>query len=250
MASFEGRVVIITGAASGIGRATAIKMARVGANLALADINADGLASTLQECIEAGEKPKSEHFTSRLDVSLTEEIERFIQSVVSKYGTINHVFNCAGINPTKFDIEEISDEYWHRLMDTNLKSVFAMTRACVPYMKSGSSFVNVSSTSGLSSAEGLGVYCATKYAVIGFSRCMALDLGKKGIRVNILCPGSILTPTNRSVVAGPEKVALVGEAVGLKRFGIPEEIADVVAFLFSDESRYMNGSVVEVDGGR
>ena len=249
MTSFEGQVVVITGAGSGIGRATAIRMAKGGASLALSDIGAETLSTTLQDCIEVGKRSKAEHFTERLDVRSTEDVEKFVQNVVSRYGTITHVFNCAGINPTKLEIEQISDDYWHRLIDTNLKSVFAMTRACVPHMKSGSSFVNVSSVCGLNPTEGIGVYCATKYAVIGFSKCVALEIGSRGIRVNIICPGAIHTPTNNSVRSGPAKLQSVAETIGLRRFGTAEEVADVVAFLFSDESRYMNGSIVEIDGG-
>lgn len=249
MASFEGQVVVITGAGSGIGRATALKMASGGATLALSDISENTLSNTLQECIDIGKQFGAEHFSELLDVRSTEAVEKFVQNVVKRHGTINHVFNCAGINPTKLDLDQISDEYWHRLVDTNLKSVFTMTRACVPNMKPGSSFVNVSSVCGQNPTEGIGVYCATKYAVIGFSKCMALELGSKGIRVNIICPGAIQTPTNNSVRAGPARLEAVAETIGLRRFGTAEEVADVVAFLFSDSSRYMNGSVVEIDGG-
>lgn len=250
MTGFEGKVVVITGAGSGIGRATAIRMAKEGARLALSDISAETLSTTLQDCIEVGKRsPADEHFTAPLDVRSTEAVEKFVQKVVGRYGTITHVFNCAGINPTKLELEQTSDEYWHRLIDTNLTSVFTMTRACVPHMQSGSSFVNVSSVCGLNPTEGIGVYCATKYAVIGFSKCVALELGSRGIRVNVICPGAIHTPTNDSVRAGPAKVQAVAESIGLRRLGTPEEVADVVAFLFSDESRYMNGSVVEINGG-
>lgn len=135
------------------------------------------------------------------------------------------------------------------MVDTNLKSIFTMTRACTPHMQVGSSFVNVSSVCGLNPTKGLGVYCATKYAVIGFSKCIALETGRRGIRVNVICPGAIETPTNNSVREGAAKIQSTVESVGLARLGSPEEIADVVAFLFSDKSRYMNGSVVEIHGG-
>ncbi|KAK5052639.1 hypothetical protein LTR84_002504 [Exophiala bonariae] len=224
-------------------------MAQSGATLALSDICTESLSDTLQECINVSKDFGAECFSERLDVRSTEEVDKFVQNVVTRYGTITHVFNCAGINPTKLELEQISDDYWHRLVDTNLKSVFTMTRACVPNMKSGSSFVNVSSVCGLNPTEGIAVYCATKYAVIGWSKCMALELGSKGIRVNVICPGAINTPTNNSVRAGPAMLQSVAETIGLRRVGTAEEVADVVAFLFSDNSRYMNGSVVEIDGG-
>jgi len=109
--------------------------------------------------------------------------------------------------------------------------------------------VNVSSRCGLEATPGFAVYCASKYAVIGFSKCMALELGPKGIRTNVVAPGYIDTPTNASVVAGKESVARLEASVAMKRMGTPEEVADVVAFLMGSESSYMNGSVVEINGG-
>lgn len=109
--------------------------------------------------------------------------------------------------------------------------------------------MNVSSVRGLEPSAGFAVYCASKYGVIGFSKCIALELGPKGIRTNIIAPGYIDTPTNASVVAGPASVERMRSGVSLGRVGTPEEVADVAAFLFSEESRYMNGSVVEVTGG-
>lgn len=249
VANFEGKVIVITGAGSGIGRATAIKVAEAGADLALADINSEMLALTLQKCADVCKGREPNILTQRLDVRSTAEVEQFTQNIVDRFGYITHVFNCAGINPTKFTIEQISDEYWQRLIDTNLKSIFTMTRACLPHMNPGSSFVNVSSVCGLNPTEGIGVYCATKYAVIGFSKSMALETGQRGIRVNVICPGAIETPTNNSVRAGAAKVQSTAATIGLRRLGSPEEVADVVAFLFSDDSRYMNGSVVEIHGG-
>lgn len=109
--------------------------------------------------------------------------------------------------------------------------------------------MNVSSRCGLEATSGFAVYCASKYAVIGFSKCMALELGPKGIRTNVVAPGYIDTPTNASVVAGKESVARLEASVAMKRMGTPEEVADVVAFLMGSESTYMNGSVVEINGG-
>ena len=109
--------------------------------------------------------------------------------------------------------------------------------------------MNVSSRCGLEATPGFAVYCASKYAVIGFSKCMALELGPRGIRTNVVAPGYIDTPTNASVVAGKESVARLEASVAMRRMGTPEEVADVVAFLMGSESAYMNGSVVEITGG-
>ncbi|TVY68676.1 3-oxoacyl-[acyl-carrier-protein] reductase FabG, partial [Lachnellula suecica] len=160
-----------------------------------------------------------------------------------------HILNCAGVNPTNLPTAEITDEYWDTLVNTNLKGLFNITRACIPHLVSGASFVNVSSVAGLGPTAGFAVYCATKYGIIGFSKCMALELGPKGIRTNVVAPGFIDTPTNAAVVSGPGVVEQYVKRVAVGRMGTPEEVADAVVFLFGEGSRYMNGSVVEISGG-
>jgi len=240
---FENKVILVTGAGSGIGRGTSIKLSQLGATLALSDINAASLEETLKLC------SASPHSTSAFDVGSTEEAKSFVESTIKTHGRIDHVFNCAGVNPTTLATADIPDSYWDKIINTNLKGMFNITRACIPHLKSGASFVNVSSICGLQATAGFAVYCASKYGVIGFSKCMALELGPKGIRTNVVAPGYIDTPTNASVVAGQESVDRMVKGVSLGRVGTPDDVADVVAFLFSDESRYMNGSVVEVTGG-
>lgn len=240
---FTNKIVLVTGAGSGIGRGTSIKLSQLGATLALSDINSPSLSETLAQCEGA------DHLTSAFDVGSTDACNAFIAATISKYGQIDHIFNCAGVNLTSYPTAEIPDAYWEKLINTNLKGMFNITRACIPHLKSGASFVNVSSVAGLAPTAGMAVYCASKYAVIGFSKCMALELGPRGIRTNVVAPGYIDTPTNASVVAGRESVERAAKAVALGRMGSPEDVADVVAFLFGDESRYMNGSVVEITGG-
>jgi len=195
---FEDKVILCTGTGSGIGRATAIKLSQLGATLALTDINASSLSETLSLC------EKGDHFTSAFDIGSTESCNTFIDSIIEKYSRLNHIFNCAGVNPTSLATVSITDEYWDKLLTTNLKGLFNITRACIPHLTSGASFVNVSSIAGLRPTAGFAVYCASKCGVIGFSKCMALELGPKGIRTNIVAPGYIDTPTNASVVAGKE----------------------------------------------
>ena len=240
--TFKDKVVLITGASSGIGRATAKKMASLGAKLSLQDIQKHTLIETNSIC-------GGSHLTSAFDVGKTTECNQFVSDTIKQYGTIDHIFNCAGVNPTSYPLEDTTDEYWDKLVNTNLKGTYNITRASIPHLKSGASFVNVSSISGQKPTAQHAIYCATKYGIIGFSKSMALELGPKGIRVNIVAPGYIDTPSNASVVAGPEAVQRSADAVAIKRMGTAEEIADVVAFLFSDDARYMNGSVVEINGG-
>lgn len=122
-------------------------------------------------------------------MSSTQEVKKFIDTTIEKFGAIHHVFNCAGINPTSIPIAETTDEYWDRLVSVNLKGVFNVTREASKVMKEGSSFVNVSSVSGIRPSALQSVYCTTKYGLIGFSKCMALELGPRGIRTNVVAPG-------------------------------------------------------------
>lgn len=240
---FENRVFLITGAGSGIGRATTIKLSKLGAILALTDINPDSLVETLSLC------EKGDHFTSAFDVGRTGPCNAFVAAIIEKYSRLDHVFNCAGVNPTALSTVEIDDAYWDRLINTNLKGLFNITRASIPHLKSGASFVNVSSVAGLQATAGFAVYCASKFGIIGFSKCMALELEPKGIRTNVVAPGFIDTPTNAGVVAGKDAVEGMAKGISMGRFGTADEVADVVIFLFGEEARYMNGSVVEVNGG-
>jgi NAD(P)-dependent dehydrogenase (short-subunit alcohol dehydrogenase family) len=186
--SFENKIILLTGAGSGIGRATAIKLSSLGGTCALQDVNPSSLTETQTLCSTSS---KQEHLTAAFDVSSTDSVNRFVEEVMANYGKIDHVFNCAGINPTTLKTEEISDEYWNKIINVNLKGMFNVTRAVIPHLKSGASFVNVASVAGLGPTPGFAVYCASKYGVVGFSKCIALELGSKGIRCNIVAPGSI-----------------------------------------------------------
>lgn len=143
----------------------------------------------------------------------------------------------------------MTDEYYDTLRDTNLRGVCNVTRASIPHLLPGSSFVGVSSTSGLRPSAQTAVYCATKAAIIGFSKSVAVELGPRGVRVNVLCPGAVETPTNVSVVEGGAGLEKMRRRISLWRVGSLNEIADVVALLFGEGAKYMYGSVVEVSGG-
>ncbi|EME87759.1 uncharacterized protein MYCFIDRAFT_127934 [Pseudocercospora fijiensis CIRAD86] len=239
MPDFTNKLCIITGAASGIGRATATKMASHGSVLALSDINMKGLQETKELC-----KDSEKHSIEILDVGSSSAVNGYIEKLGRN---VDFVFNC---NPTAYELTETTDEYWDKLTNTNLRGTYNMTRACIPHMTSGSSFVNVSSIMGTGVAPRFAIYCATKWGIVGFTKAMALELGPKNIRINAVAPGYIDTPTNAAVVAGAEAVKEEENRVALGRLGTPEEIADVVAFLFSNEARYVTGSVIEIHGGR
>ncbi|ORY68633.1 uncharacterized protein BCR38DRAFT_455553 [Pseudomassariella vexata] len=244
MSSLNDQVVLLTGAGSGIGRATALKLHELGAKLAITDINLDGAMETCKMC---GSKP---HYCGLLDVSNSKEVEKRVAEIAAIFGHIDHVFNCAGVNPTVMALTKTTEQYFDKLVDVNLKGMYNVTKATMPHLKHpGGSYVNVSSISGWRASSGTAIYCATKFAVIGFSKSMALELGPKGIRVNIVAPGYIDTPTNAGIAKGsPEARKAMEHGTALGRIGKAEEVADVVAFLMSNEARYMNGSVVEIDG--
>lgn len=241
--AIEGKVVFLTGAGSGIGRATALKLSKLGARLALRDIDIESCRETAKQC--AG----GPHQVTLLNVGEYKRCFETVKDAIGYFGRIDHVFNCAGINPVAKDLIDCSEDYFDKLVNANVKGVFNVTKATIPYLRNGSTIVNVSSICGLNPHKQMAIYCATKYAIIGFSKSMALELGPKGIRVNVVAPGYIETPTNISVVAGEDQVKKTAEQVALGRMGKASEVADVAAFLMGDESRYMNGSVVEVNGG-
>jgi NAD(P)-dependent dehydrogenase (short-subunit alcohol dehydrogenase family) len=216
-------------------------MASLGASLSLCDI----ALSSLESVASASPTPT---YTQQVDVSSAEQVSSFVASTIEKFGKIDHVFNCAGVNPTSIPIEDTSEEYWDKLVNTNLKGVFLVTRACVPHLQRGSSIVNVSSISGIRGSALQSVYCTTKFGLIGMSKSLAQELGPRGIRVNCVAPGYIDTPTNAGIVKGGDAVERMRLGNALERLGTPEEVADVVAFLFGEEARYVNGAVVEIDG--
>lgn len=209
-----------------------------------------------------------------IDVTSTKDCTDVLNEVASRH-TLSGLFNCAGINPTSLPLTNVTDEYlyvayhraWHPmlqvllknlltycsdlLVNTNLRGTFNMTRAIIPLLapNAGCSIVNVSSSAGIRASAGFAIYNMTKFGIIGFSKSMALELGPQGIRCNVVAPGPIDTPTNAAVVAGKEAIKRQEGNVAMGRLGRPEEVADVVTFLFGDGARFMNGSVVEVNGG-
>jgi NAD(P)-dependent dehydrogenase (short-subunit alcohol dehydrogenase family) len=179
---FDGKVCLITGAASGIGRAAAIKLSSLGARLSLCDVNGGGLQETNRIC-------GGTNLIEEVDVASSEACSKFVDATVNALGDLHHVFNCAGVNPTAYALTDTTDEYFNKLVDTNLKGTYSITRAAIPHLKAGSSIVNVSSIMGVSVAPNYAIYCATKWSIVGFTKAMALELGSKQIRVNAVAPG-------------------------------------------------------------
>lgn len=193
------------------------------------------------------------HSYQACDVSSVADCEAVARSVPTilggAEGKLDGLFNCAGINPTNVPIDETTDAYFTKLMDVNVRGTFNMSRACITLFSKGSSIVNVSSNCGLRGYAGYTVYCATKHAIIGFTKALAMELGPRGVRVNAVAPGPTDTPTMAGNVEGGDANQRLVGATALGRLGLASEIADVVAFLFSSQSSYVNGSIVEVTGG-
>ena len=238
------KVAIITGAGRGIGQATAIKFAREGAKVMVCDINQEWIDETVQLCKAAG----SDAIGQIADVRDMKSLEAMVKTTVDKWGRVDCLVNNAGI-VADAQLKNMTEEQFDRVIDINLKGVYNCTKAVVHKMLEQQSGVilNASSIVGLYGNFGQTNYAAAKFGVIGMAKTWARELGRKGIRSNAVCPGFISTPIISTV---PEKVIhALEERVPMGRLGKPEEIANTFAFLASDEASYINGAVIEVNGG-
>ena len=238
---------LVTGAASGIGRATAILLAGRGAAVACFDVNADGLAET---AAAIGERA----VPIPCDVTDLAVVEAAVSQAAADLGGMDAVANVAGVGDFTGDVAEIAPEEWARVLAINLTGPFHVSRAAIPHLRAagGGAIVNVSSQFGLVGCLASPAYCASKAGLIGLTRAMAIDHTEEGIRVNCVCPGPVDTPMLAWTDATPELTARErGRTQGRNlsgRSGRPEEIAATIAFLLSDDVGFMSGSVVAVDG--
>ena len=249
----QGLVAIVTGAASGIGEASAIRLAEEGASVFCADIDAAG-ANRTAELINNSKGSNGLAIGFGIDISDSKKCDEIVAAAVSKFGTIDILVNNAGVNlPGVF--HEVTNETIDRTLSVNIKGAMYLTRAAIPHMlKSGrGSIVNMSSVNGLVSEPFLSVYSASKGAIVMFTRGIALDYAKLGIRCNAICPGWVDTPINHAhakMLGGLDHVYdTIDSFQPIGRPGTPREIANLVLFLASDESSFMTGSIVSADGG-
>ncbi len=239
----SGKVAIITGAASGIGKETALLFAQEGAIVVVADINEQAGKETVNELKSYGD---ASFF--KLDVAKAEQINEMILEIIERYHKIDILINNAGVTQDAL-LLKMTEAQWDCVIDINLKGVFNCTKAVASIMvKQGQGvIINASSVVGLNGNIGQANYAAAKSGLIGLTKALAKELGKKGVRVNAVAPGFIISPMTASV---PEKVLKsMEEKTPLGKLGEPQDVAYAYLYLASDEAKFVNGSVLCVDGG-
>ena len=242
---FTEKVVFITGAASGIGRAAALAFAAEGARVAMADRTEETLEDLRAEIEAAG----GEVLAIRCDVSLPEEVEAAITRTVERFGRLDCAFNNAGVENRATPVHEIDLDEWDRILDINLRGTFLCMKYELAQMvrQGGGVVVNTSSGAGIRGVAGGAAYAASKHAIIGLTRSAALDYARQNIRVNAILPGNIETPMMDRFTGGDVQKAIDLEPVG--RLGKPEEIAEAVLWMCSDLGGFVTGAATVIDGG-
>ena len=246
----EGKVAIITGAATGIGRATALLFAEEGASVIIADVNEDDAQRTVANIEDEG---GSARFV-QADVSEAEDVQALMERAAEEMGGIDVIVNNAGAQRSGA-VTEFEESEWDLLMRVNPRSCFLGAKYGVPRLRErgGGSIVNVSSLAGLKGGPGMTAYSASKGAIIAFTRALAEELAPDNIRANSVCPGWIDTPFNEPAIefmgGRAQQEEMVQQTVPLKRQGTPEEIAPGILYLASDASSYVTGQELVIDGG-
>ncbi|MGU3497053.1 SDR family NAD(P)-dependent oxidoreductase [Xanthobacteraceae bacterium A53D] len=243
-----GKVAIVTGAASGIGRAQARLFAAAGAQVVAVDRDATGIEATMAEIAAAGHGG----IGVVADLLRAEDIARIVDTATGQFGRIDILGNTAGLHDGYARSLDTSEEMWERVMAVNVTAVFRLTNAVLPGMlaQGGGVIVNIASVASTIAGGGGAAYTASKHAVLGYTRQLAYDYGRKGIRANAVCPGMIETGMTRDVLADPDsKLVKAVKAVPAGRYGSPEDIAAAALFLASDASAFMHGAAMLVDGG-
>ncbi len=250
MKPLEGKVAIVTGAGSGIGRVTAEVFAEQGAHVVVADWNAATGEETAARIMDAGHDARFQY----VDVSQAPEVQRMVQFTVEQYGRLDVLVNNAAVQIFG-TVTETSEEDWDRLLSVNLKGVFLCSKYAIPEMirGGGGSVVNVASVLGFVGDPDLAAYCAAKGAMIALTKATAIGYGPNRVRANCICPGDVNTPMVQDYfnqAPDPERARqTISAHYALRRIAEPREVAQAAAFLASDASSFMTGSVLVMDGG-
>lgn len=256
MKRFEDKVVIVTGAGSGLGRAATLQVAQEGAKLTLVDLNPDSLEETKKLILEAA--PEAEVLLISANVADEEAVQNYVTQTVEKYGKIDGFFNNAGIEGKQNLTEDFGSDEFDKVLSVNLKGVFFGMKHVLKVMKEqgSGSIVNTASVGGIRGVGNQSGYAASKHGVVGLTRNSAIEYGQFGISINAIAPGAIMTPMVEGSLKqiDPVNWEEVGKAFvepnPMKRFGKPEEVGYLVAFLLSDQSSFINATVIPIDGGQ
>jgi len=248
--ALTGKVAIITGAPTGIGRASALLFARAGARVALADVRAPELARTEADVRAAG----GEVASITADLARPDDCAAVVAAAVRAFGRLDVLLNNAGVGTMVVGgtVESITLEHWDLAQDVNVRAIYLVSRAAVPHMRSaGGAIVNIASVSAFrgSMERPSHAYAASKGAVLSLTRAMAASYGRDGIRVNAICPGTIRTRLTVDIVDRVEQAAKEGHGIPLGRVGEPEDIARCALFLASDDASFISGAHIIADGG-
>lgn len=241
------RCFIVTGGASGIGRASALAIAHAGGKVAVSDVNVEGGEETSQMICEGG----GEAFFMQVDVTNPAQVEQFMQTTVERFGGLDGAFNNAGVGGRMGKLHDLDEAMWDLVVNVNLKAVWWCMKYEIPRLRDGrGSIVNMASAAGLVGLPNNAVYSASKHGVIGLTKAAAQEYARGGIRVNAVCPGFVETPMVAQI--DDERPGMVGKLVNInpmRRLGEPREVASAVVWLLSDESSFVNGLAMSIDGG-
>lgn len=246
MLRFADKVALVTGAASGIGKATAIRLAEEGADVACVDVSRTGLAETAKDVEALGRRVQ----IFECDVANEASVDATVRGAVERFGKLDVLCNIAGILRSDHT-HELRLEDWNRILSVNLTGTFLMCRASIPHLlKTRGNIVNMSSTAALGSHPWMAAYAASKGGILSMTRSLSVEYVKQGLRVNAICPGGIKTPLHGQFSMPKDAdVELLKGAMPFVDYAGPEHIASAVAFVASDDGRYMNGSEIRIDGG-
>jgi len=243
---FSGRVALVTGAGAGIGRATALAFAGAGARVAVADVDEDAGRETEALISAMGTEVRF----APTDVSSSDDVRRMVDATIGSFGRLDYAHNNAGVAAAQHDVADLPDEEWDRVQGVMLRGVYLCMKYELPHLlATGGAIVNTASGAGLVGYPGQSPYVSSKHGVLGLTKSAALEYGHRGVRVNAVCPGTVLTPMVEvaTQLPGLEEQLIALHPIG--RIGTPEEIAHAVLWLCSDDASFVLGHALAVDGG-